>query len=149
MKSVQTYFIILVGFLILNSCANVVQLSGGKKDGVAPVILKSSPANSSVNFSDKQIEITFDEFIQLKNINQEFFVSPPIAKMPDIKAKGKSLVVNFAEKLAENTTYTLGFGNAIADITEGKYFRATDNKKLLNVSKVFRSDFRPETPSTR
>ena len=119
MKSVQTYFIILVGFLILNSCANVVQLSGGKKDGTAPVILKSSPANSSVNFSDKQIEITFDEFIQLKNINQEFFVSPPIAKMPDIKAKGKSLVVNFAEKLAENTTYTLGFGNAIADITEG------------------------------
>lgn len=38
---------------------------------------------------------------------------------PDLKLRGKSLVVHFKDSLRKNTTYTISFGNAIVDITEG------------------------------
>ena len=49
--------------LFILSCAKINSPSGGPKDLDAPVILKSQPENSTVMFTGKSFEVTFDEFV--------------------------------------------------------------------------------------
>lgn len=72
----------------------------------------------SRNFDGDQIKITFNEFIQLKNLNEEVIISPPLTELPEYRLKGKSVLIKLKEKLKENTTYNFFFGNAIVDLTE-------------------------------
>lgn len=93
-------------------------ITGGPKDEDPPVVVVSKPANYSTNFNGKKIEITFDEFISLNNVNQALVVSPPMKEKPEIRLKGKTLQITLFEDFRENTTYTLNFGNSIEDNNE-------------------------------
>ena len=42
-----------------------------------------------------------------------------LEEFPDIKIKGKNIVIRLPDSLLDNTTYTIQFGESIADITEG------------------------------
>jgi hypothetical protein len=110
-------FVFLFIFL-LSSCAVIELPSGGKKDVKPPSIKKYIPANKSTKFSENKIEIEFDEFIQLKDVNNQIIISPPLADAPDVKVKGKSVLVKFKDSLQKNTTYNISFGKSISDITE-------------------------------
>jgi len=77
----------------------------------------------------KKIQITFDEFIVLDNVNQELIVSPPMEEKPVVRLKNKTMVIQFEEALKDSTTYTFNFGSAIKDLHEGN--------KLLNYEYVF------------
>ena len=112
--------IILVALLslILQQCANPVMPKGGPKDEVPPRVVESKPANRSVNFKGKFIEITFDEFVKLSNTQKEVLISPPLNKNPEYRLRGKTLQIKFEEALVSNTTYTIFFGDAIGDLTE-------------------------------
>ena len=81
--------------LSFTRCANVVSPSGGDKDIVPPIVLQSSPANQSTDFSGKEIHITFDEYVTLNNPNNNILISPPLEKTPDYKLSGKSLIIKF------------------------------------------------------
>ena len=100
------------------SCAQITPLTGGKKDTTPPKAVKYVPEKASVNISPKTIEISFDEFIVLKDVMNQFIITPQTKEMPDIQANGKKLKVSFSEALLPNTTYKLSFGNAIADLHE-------------------------------
>lgn len=103
--------------------------SGGPKDEDPPRVLDSKPANRSVNFKGKTIEITFDEFVKLSNIQKEVLISPPLKKAPEYRLRGKTLQIRLAETLEAKTTYTIFFGEAIVDLTE--------SNPLSNYSFVF------------
>ena len=104
---------------VLVSCANRgIGPQGGPKDEKPPVELSAQPENGCVGFTDKRIEVTFNEYLQLDNISQNLLMSPPQQNPPEVKVRGKKLVVQFADSLRENTTYTLDFGNAVCDYTE-------------------------------
>ncbi len=92
--------------------------AGGIKDTLPPQVINSIPANYSVNFDGKTIEIEFNEYIKLDKINQQALISPPLEKNPEYRIKGKKLQVRFDEELKPETTYTIFFGNAIVDLTE-------------------------------
>jgi len=94
-------------------------MSGGYKDELPPTLLSSKPENYAVNFNSQKIELVFDEYIALKNVNQELIISPPLPKKPDVRIKNKSILIDLKNELRENTTYTLNFGKAIADNNEG------------------------------
>jgi hypothetical protein len=115
--------ICLIGFaaliFIINSCAKINTPSGGQKDRTPPVVVKSVPVNRSKNFNGNKIEIDFDEYVVLDNINEKFMVSPPVKKKPRVFIKGKSVEVEFQDKLKDSTTYTLYFQDAIKDLNEG------------------------------
>ena len=111
--------IIVIGYLsFFTSCANMGMPSGGLKDTIPPVVLYSIPASNQTNFKDQKIKLTFDEYIITDGLNEKFMVSPPIAKRPIFKTKGKSLIVDLNEKLKPNTTYSLDFKDGIADNNE-------------------------------
>ena len=70
-----------------------------------------------------QIELTFDEYINSQGMSQELVISPPMEETPEIRMRGKTLVIDFMEDLRENTTYTLSFGETIKDLNEGNILR--------------------------
>jgi hypothetical protein len=119
--------IILLAFMA--GCANIVAPTGGPRDTTPPKILRVEPANFSANFTGDKINLVFNEFIQLKDLNKYLIISPPMEKTPDIEIKGKSLAIKLNEKLLDNTTYCLFFGNAIVDLTE--------NNPIQNFQYVF------------
>ncbi|RZL44308.1 MAG: hypothetical protein EOP00_20245, partial [Pedobacter sp.] len=109
---------LLIG--LIYSCASIQTPQGGPKDTKPPKVLKMEPKNLSTNFSAKKIVIDFDEYIKLNNEFKEFSISPEMEKPPILKGNSsRKLEITLQDSLEKNTTYTLNFGKAIADITEG------------------------------
>lgn len=121
----RNLFILTAGigmaFISVN-CAHQGSLSGGVKDVDPPKVVEAKPANRTTSFMAKRVDVTFNEFIQLKNPGKEIFMSPPMKEKPEFKVHGKDLIIEFKEELKENTTYTINFGNALVDYTESNPF---------------------------
>jgi hypothetical protein len=104
--------------LLMVRCAHPVAPAGGIKDEDPPVVVSSVPANYSTNFHQKNIIVTFDEFVKLDKLQQQLLISPPTNTLPEIRLRGKSLLIKFLEDLKPETTYSVYFGEAIVDLTE-------------------------------
>lgn len=109
--------------LLLSSCAQVVAPSGGKKDEKAPFPKKYTPDSAATHFHSKTVEIQFDEYVLLKDLNNQLIISPPMEKQPEIRVRNKSLLIEFKEPLKDSTTYTINLGNAVQDIHENNPIR--------------------------
>ncbi|HZK62025.1 MAG TPA: Ig-like domain-containing domain [Anaerovoracaceae bacterium] len=119
-KSMRARFFLLSAlFILVSACAKISSPSGGPRDRLPPVVVKSLPSNGSKNFKEKILTVTFDEYVVLDNINEKFMVSPPMKSKPRIFIKGKSVNVEFDDKLRDSTTYTFYFQDAIKDLNEG------------------------------
>jgi len=104
---------------ILSRCAQMGELTGGKKDTTPPRLLKAIPEKGSTGFNSDKIVLVFDEFVQIKDLSNQLIVSPKLKTTPDIAANGKTVVIELEKgELAPNTTYRLYLGNAIADMNE-------------------------------
>lgn len=115
----STYILLISLALFFCRCAQVSPLTGGERDTQPPKIKETKPQNASVNFTAKTIELSFDEFVQVKDITNQLVVTPQTKEMPNVEARGKKVLVQFNEELLPNTTYRLFFGSAIADMHEG------------------------------
>ena len=111
-------FTVLLSSLFHN-CANIVPPTGGPRDSIPPKIMGSNPPMYSTEILPSRITITFDEFIELRNLQQQFLISPPQAEPPEIRQRGRLLTIDFKSELEPFTTYTLNFGNAVVDLNEG------------------------------
>tara|TARA_R100000935_G_scaffold13736_4_gene27460 strand:+ start:20892 stop:22538 length:1647 start_codon:yes stop_codon:yes gene_type:complete len=105
-------------------CAKRGSPSGGSKDTLAPVIVKSTPENYSTNFEGNEIRIYFDEYIKLVDVQKNLIVSPPLEYQPVITPlnTSKQLRIKILDTLRENTTYSFNFGTSIVDNNEGIEF---------------------------
>ena len=113
-----TGFLIFVS-IFLFSCANVVAPTGGPRDEDPPVVLRSTPPNYSTNYQGQDVRIFFDEFVELRNIRQNLLVSPPLENDPEVRIRGRSIIMSVSDTLRSHTTYNFFFGESIVDITEG------------------------------
>ena len=130
MKKLSKYIPLIPAALVIGAmmfpsgCANTTTPpTGGPKDTIPPVLLKTSPLPGTVNVPTHktQIKFTFDEYVVVKDPNN-IFLSPPLEKKPKYKMSGKTLVVSFESDLDTNTTYTLDLTGAIADNNEGNFY---------------------------
>jgi uncharacterized protein (DUF2141 family) len=116
--------IVLISFLslmiteMLLSCAQIVAPTGGKKDTLAPVIIKIFPANQSKNFNGKQIDILFDEYVSVDNIQQQLSITPNLEGTYETKILPKGVRLTFDKPFKENTTYSFNFRNTFKDMNE-------------------------------
>ena len=101
------------------SCANKGFPEGGAKDVTPPVVVGERPASFTTGFREKRASIYFNEYVQLRDVNTKFIMSPPARKAARVNLRGKYILVEFQDSLREETTYSLDFGNAIVDNTEG------------------------------
>jgi uncharacterized protein (DUF2141 family) len=115
----NTSIIIIFLYLLFGSCAQPGTLTGGVKDTLPPIPIKFAPVFGRTHFASTKISIKFNEYFDLSDIHNQFFVSPPLKAKPDIKSKGKYLEIRLKEELDSNTTYNFDFNDAIKDFTEG------------------------------
>ena len=116
--------IVLGAMMFPSGCANTTTPpTGGPKDTIPPVLLKTAPLPGTVNVPvhKTQIKFTFNEYVVVKEPNN-IFLSPPLEKKPKYRLSGKSLIVSFESDLDTNTTYTLDITGAVADNNEGNMF---------------------------
>jgi uncharacterized protein (DUF2141 family) len=111
-------FLLLIFFM---SCAKRGSITGGLKDTIAPTLNSSYPENYSIKFTGNKIKLTFDENIKLKDLNKQLIVSPPMKNelliLPATPTKMLTITIN--DTLTPNTTYSINFGQSIADNNEG------------------------------
>ena len=110
---------ILIILFILESCANMVIPNGGKKDQSIPVIKYSNL--TPLNFTQKTIKITFDEYIALNEPNKNISIQPNHTTFKT-ELIGKSLLIKLDSTLHQNTTYSLSIDKGIQDVNEGNNF---------------------------
>ena len=97
--------------------------TGGPRDTVPPKLISVTPPNNSTHFDTKRIVFNFDEYLELKDLQQNLTVSPVPKQDPLIEAKLRTLTVRIRDTLQPNTTYTIDFGNAVRDINESNILK--------------------------
>lgn len=125
-SSCRVWIYAIIVAAIVYACANRGYPEGGPKDETPPVVIAEVPVSFTKNFNKKRIDVYFDEFVQLKDINDKFIISPPLKKNPKVRLKGKYVQVDIGDTLRPNTTYSLDFADAIVDNNEGNplgYYR--------------------------
>jgi hypothetical protein len=115
MRPLVILIICLVAFF---RCAQQVSPTGGKKDTLAPNLVQSIPENKTLNFKDNRIELLFDEYVVVDNINQKLIITPEADNPYTYRLNGKSITLNFKKQFQDSTTYTLSFGDGIKDFAE-------------------------------
>ena len=113
------YLLAVSCWLLAVGCARMSNPDGGWYDDTPPYVVNSSPTDMATDVKPKRVSIYFNEFIKLEDAQNKVIISPPQLEMPEIKASGKRVIVDLKDSLKENTTYTIDFGDAISDFTEG------------------------------
>ena len=115
---IKTIFFAVICLIVFGRCAQIVSPTGGKKDSIAPQLIESVPLNKTLNFKENKIELFFDEYVIVDNINSKLIITPEADNPYSYKLNGTSVVLNFKKKFEDSTTYTLNFGDAIKDFAE-------------------------------
>jgi hypothetical protein len=118
MKYIRWTLIIIIGSILLSSCARQTSPTGGPKDSIPPTKQYSIPPNGTTNFHGKEVEIEFDETIALNNPKEQIIITPDVQKKYNIIARKRKVVLTFDATLSDSTTYTINFRNSVQDITE-------------------------------
>jgi uncharacterized protein (DUF2141 family) len=108
------YFVSIMG----SGCAQIGSPMGGPRDSLPPVLLNSNPPNRTLHFSGNKIVLTFDEYVQLADVQKNLLVAPTPKINPYVDFKLKTVTIKLRDTLQPNTTYNIQLGNSIQDINE-------------------------------
>lgn len=113
--------VLLIGAIasLMAACASIGRPEGGPLDLVPPVFVRSNPAPGALNVDRSRIDLWFDENLKLEDPVNKVVVSPVQKENARVSANGRHLTVEFRDTLAENTTYTIDFADAVRDLNEG------------------------------
>lgn len=105
--------------ILLISCASGESIPppGGPPDTEPPTIEKASPPDGTTNFSDRTVEITFNEYLQEGRESEHVIITPIPKRTPEFDWSGKTLEITFRDDLAENRTYAVTIGAGMTDLT--------------------------------
>ncbi|MEQ8470250.1 MAG: Ig-like domain-containing protein [Marinoscillum sp.] len=116
-------FLICISLVILFDlltfrCANPINPTGGPKDTIPPVLVRSIPEDQSLNFKGQEIYIEFNEAITADKLKQNLIITPIDERKYKTLLKKESATIRFEEPFEDSTTYTFNFFDGITDITE-------------------------------
>lgn len=116
--------ILLLGGLLLTTvqCAKRASPTGGPRDSLPPLLINASPKLNTVFFDKEEFNLTFDEYVTLKDISKQLIISPPLSssqyKVYPVTGASKKVTLKLLDSLMDNTTYTFNFGESIIDFNE-------------------------------
>lgn len=120
------YYIGIMAFMSLTliNCAKRGSPTGGPKDSIPPVFIKSEPPNFTTNFEGERIRIYFDEYVKLKDYQKQLIISPPLENsiISPQGSASKYITIDVKDTLQPNTTYVFNFGQSIVDNNESNPF---------------------------
>lgn len=110
----------LLFLIMVVSCATPVSPTGGEPDRIGPKIIETTPQNGTVNFSDDEIEIEFDSFIDRSNLRPALSIEPDLNLQFDINHGRRIAAIEFDSALPENTTVIVRIGTDLTDTRGNK-----------------------------
>lgn len=122
-------FLFLLGMIAAISivgntgCANIIPPAGGPRDSLAPLLVEADPPDSALNFRGDRLTLTFDEFVDIREPQNNFLFTPIFENNPLVSVRLRTVTVRFRDTLEPNTTYVLNFGNSIVDVNENNILR--------------------------
>ena len=111
-------FIVILVILIFTQCARQTQPNGGPKDTSPPELLSSNPSNGEKNFRGTSLELTFNEYVKLKDPKEEILITPSLGTNTRFTAKKNKVIITPENKWIDSTTYSIAFRDGIQDINE-------------------------------
>lgn len=118
MKLIIFFISFLSGIYLLSNCANIKPPTGGPRDTIPPILVESTPKNKSLNYKGNTIKLTYDEYLQIKDLKKQLIITPLIDDDYESKIKKYSVELIFPNSFPDSTTFTFNFQDAIQDITE-------------------------------
>jgi hypothetical protein len=106
--------------ILFGSCATPVSPTGGEPDRTGPKIIETTPDNGTVNFSDDEIEIEFDKFINRSTLQRALSIEPDLNLQVDINHGRKKATIEFESGLPDNTTIIIRIGTELTDTRSNK-----------------------------
>ncbi|MFB3057654.1 MAG: Ig-like domain-containing protein, partial [Ignavibacteriaceae bacterium] len=105
-KITKQLILIILTFLLINSCANQLPPGGGEVDKIPPEVVEVYPSEGTINYDDNYFEIEFSEYVDRRSFKDALFISPNIEGRLNYEWTGTSISVEFVEGLKEDVTYT-------------------------------------------
>ncbi len=120
-QTASVIFFCLFAFVYLGQigCANIIPPGGGPRDSLPPILITALPKDSTLNFNSNKIVLTFNEFVEVRELTENLVVSPLPKNNPIVDFKLRTVTIKLKDSLVPNTTYTIDFGNSIKDVNEG------------------------------
>lgn len=118
MMDKKYHWLIIFTLLLAASCARQSSPTGGPKDTIPPILIRSLPSQNQINYSGKTIELTFSEMIILNNAKEQIIIAPTTANPYDISYKKNKVTMKFEQELHDSVTYSINFREAVQDINE-------------------------------
>lgn len=116
----KTFFGLIFIVIFFYSCANISAPTGGAKDVTAPAMKHRTVRDSMLNYSGGKIQFEFNEFVQLKDIQNQLVITPLVKTKPKVTTHKKIVTVYLPDSILEkNTTYNISLGTSIQDLHEG------------------------------
>ena len=127
MKKMLYFFLLILVIpkivVLTSGCAQIIAPTGGPRDTLPPVLVSTSPKKPAINFTGNRINLYFDEYVQIQELQQNLLVSPTPKNNPYIDYKLRSVTIRLRDTLEPNTTYTINLGNSIRDINENNIIK--------------------------
>lgn len=103
----------LISSLFVLSCANRLPPGGGPPDKTPASLLKTEPANRSINVTDQTFDFEFDDYVD-RSIRNAISIQP--AARFSTSYYGDEIAITFEEDLLPNTTYAITLGTEWKDL---------------------------------
>ncbi len=106
----------VAALVLFSGCANQAPPPGGPPDRIPPRVVATVPAEQAVGVAvDTPIEVTFSEHMDRRSVERSVFVSPRAESDPELKWKGRRLVIRMPTALRPDRTYRVSIGAESAD----------------------------------
>jgi hypothetical protein len=126
MKRLFLFILVCLAFArwpLITGCANIIPPTGGPRDTLPPVLLNGLPAPRTLHMTSNKIVLTFDEYVDLKDVRKNLLVSPVPKISPVVTFHLKTITIEIKDTLRPNTTYAYNFGKAVTDVNEGNILK--------------------------
>src|SRR4051812_39489902 len=117
MARFKLFLILALPLLLAQSCAEIVPLTGGPEDEIAPRVGYQQPEQGMTYYTGNSVVVVFDEYVKLNDPNTTITINPSNVKL-NSELKGRTLTLSWDGALAENTTYIIQLNGTVRDINE-------------------------------
>ena len=97
----------LVAALLIAACATPLKPTGGPADTTPPTLVSSLPATGAVRVTDRRVVLTFSERLGTQGAARAVTVTPEPPTPAQVSVRGRDLVIDLPEPLADSTTYVV------------------------------------------
>ncbi len=114
-KIAKQLILIILTFILINSCAHQLPPGGGEVDMIPPEVVEIYPLDGTINYDENYFEIEFSEYVDRRSLKDALFISPNIEGRLIYEWTGTSISVEFVEGLKKDVTYTITVGTDLVD----------------------------------